>query len=119
AQVGTGPGGNQKIGQYEYGSGGRPFLDVAQSGSTYTFNTTNLTVNLNHGTSGSTAYSYTGPRNTINGAYSPLNDAHYFGRDYWTPSTNFNQGGQGVRQAAADLGYSTADVIDAFRQVGV
>ena len=83
AQVGTGPGGNQKIGQYEYGSGGRPFLDVAQSGSTYTFNTTNVkTVNLNHGTSGSTAYSYTGPRNTvktINGAYSPLNDAHYFG----------------------------------------
>ncbi|BAV97771.1 M4 family metallopeptidase [Lysobacter enzymogenes] len=299
AQVGTGPGGNQKIGQYEYGSGGRPFLDVAQSGSTYTFNTTNVkTVNLNHGTSGSTAYSYTGPRNTvktINGAYSPLNDAHYFGKvvfdtyqaytglspltfqlalrvhysrnyenafwdgrtltfgdgattfyplvsldvvaheashgyteqqsgliysgqsgginesysdiageaaeffargsndflvgadifkasgralryfddptrdgrsighasnytngldvhyssgvfnkafyllakkpnwgtvkafkafakankDYWTPSTNFNQGGQGVRQAAADLGYSTADVIDAFRQVGV
>ena len=40
-------------------------------------------------------------------------------KDYWTPSTNFNQGGQGVRQAAADLGYSTADVIDAFRQVGV
>ncbi|MBN7136635.1 peptidase M4 [Lysobacter enzymogenes] len=299
AQVGTGPGGNQKIGQYEYGSGGRPFLDVTQSGSTYTFNTTNVkTVNLNHGTSGSTAYSYTGPRNTvktINGAYSPLNDAHYFGKvvfdtyqaytglspltfqlalrvhysrnyenafwdgrtltfgdgattfyplvsldvvaheashgyteqqsgliysgqsgginesysdiageaaefyargsndflvgadifkasgralryfddptrdgrsighasnytngldvhyssgvfnkafyllakkpnwgtvkafkafakankDYWTPSTNFNQGGQGVRQAAADLGYSTADVIDAFRQVGV
>jgi len=40
------------------------------------------TVNLNGGTSGSTAFSYTCPRNTvkaINGAYSPLNDAHYFG----------------------------------------
>ena len=83
-QVGTGPGGNQKIGQYEYGSGGRPFLDVTRSGTTYTFNTPNVkTVNLNHGTSGTTAYSYTGPRNTvktINGAYSPLNDAHYFGK---------------------------------------
>ncbi|QWF14887.1 M4 family metallopeptidase [Lysobacter capsici] len=298
-QVGTGPGGNQKIGQYEYGSGGRAFLDVTRSGSTYTFNTANVkTVNLNNGTSGSTAYSYAGPRNTvrtINGAYSPLNDAHYFGKvvfdtyqaylgispltfqltlrvhysnnyenafwdgrvltfgdgrttfyplvsldvvaheashgfteqqsgliysgqsgginesfsdiageaaefyargrndflvgadifkassgalryfanppqdgrsighasnytngldvhyssgvfnkafyllankpgwgtvkafkafakankDYWTPSTNFNQGGSGVRQAAADLGYSTADVVNAFSQVGV
>ncbi len=81
--VGTGPGGNQKIGQYEYGSGSQPYLDVAVSGSTYTMNNTNVkTVNLNHGTSGTTAYSYTGPRNTvktINGAYSPLNDAHNFG----------------------------------------
>ncbi len=81
--VGTGPGGNAKIGQYEYGSGGQPFLDVAVSGSTYTMNNSQVkTVNLNHGTSGSTAYSYTGPRNTvktINGAYSPLNDAHNFG----------------------------------------
>ncbi len=81
--VGTGPGGNQKTGQYEYGSGGLDFLDVAVSGSTYTMNNANVkTVNLNHGTTGSTAYSYTGPRNTvktINGAYSPLNDAHHFG----------------------------------------
>ena len=40
------------------------------------------TINLNGGTSGSTAYSFTCPENTfkeINGAYSPLNDAHYFG----------------------------------------
>ncbi|WP_363800186.1 M4 family metallopeptidase [Lysobacter firmicutimachus] len=84
AEIGTGPGGNQKIGQYEYGSGGRRFIDVTRSGSTYTFNTPNVkTINLNHGTSGSTAYSYTGPRNTvkpINGAYSPLNDAHFFGK---------------------------------------
>ena len=46
-------------------------------------NNTNVkTVNLNHGTSGSTAFSYGCYRNTvkqINGAYSPLNDAHYFG----------------------------------------
>jgi vibriolysin len=46
-------------------------------------NNTNVkTVNLNHGTSGTTAFSYTCPENTvktINGAYSPLNDAHFFG----------------------------------------
>ena len=82
ALVGTGPGGNQKTGQYEYGTD-FGYNDVAQSGSTCTMNNANVkTVNLNHGTSGSTAYSYTCPRNTvktINGAYSPLNDAHYFG----------------------------------------
>lgn len=82
ALIGTGPGGNQKTGQYEYGTD-FGFLDVAQSGSTCTMTNTNVkTVNLNHGTSGSTAYSYACPRNTvktINGAYSPLNDAHYFG----------------------------------------
>ncbi|MGO1000341.1 M4 family metallopeptidase [Lysobacter sp. CA196] len=83
ALIGTGPGGNQKTGQYEYGTT-YGFNDVAQSGSTCTMNNTNVkTVNLNHGTSGTTAFSYTCPRNTvktINGAYSPLNDAHYFGK---------------------------------------
>ncbi|MBN7136636.1 hypothetical protein A7A76_17960 [Lysobacter enzymogenes] len=82
ALVGTGPGGNQKTGQYEYGTD-FGFNDVTQSGSTCTMNNTNVkTVNLNGGTSGTTAFSYTCPRNTvktINGAYSPLNDAHYFG----------------------------------------
>ncbi|WP_407910560.1 M4 family metallopeptidase [Lysobacter claricitrinus] len=84
ALVGTGPGGNAKTGQYEWGSGGRyGYLDVAQSGSTCTMNNTNVkSVNLNGGTTGTTAYSYTCPRNTykaINGAYSPINDAHFFG----------------------------------------
>jgi vibriolysin len=82
ALVGTGPGGNQKTGQYEYGTN-FGFLDVTQSGTTCTMNNANVkTVNLNGGTSGSTAFSYTCPRNTvktINGAYSPLNDAHFFG----------------------------------------
>lgn len=80
---GTGPGGNQKIGQYEYGTDYTGF-PMTQSGSTCTMNVTDVkTVNLNHGTSGSTAYSYTCPRNTvkaINGAYSPLNDAQKFGQ---------------------------------------
>ena len=57
ALIGTGPGGNQKTGQYEWGSGGiYGYMDVAQSGSTCTMNNTNVkAVNLNHGTSGSTA----------------------------------------------------------------
>jgi pseudolysin/vibriolysin len=85
ALIGTGPGGNQKTGQYEWGSGGiYGYLDVAQSGSTCTMNNTNVRgVNLNGSTgSSTTAYSYTCPRNTyktINGGYSPINDAFYFG----------------------------------------
>ena len=78
----TGPGGNQKTGQYNYGTD-YGYLDVSQSGSTCTMENANVrTINLNNGTSGSTAYSFTCPENTyqqVNGAYSPLNDAHYFG----------------------------------------
>jgi Zn-dependent metalloprotease len=80
---GTGPGGNQKIGQYYYGTD-YPAFGVTQNGSTCTMNTTDVkTVDLNHGTSGSTAYSYTCFENThkqINGAYCPLNDAQFFGQ---------------------------------------
>jgi Zn-dependent metalloprotease len=84
AAVGTGPGGNAKTGQYEWGSGGKyGYLDVTQSGTTCTMNNTDVkSVNLNGGTTGTTAWSYTCPRNTtkaINGAYAPINDAHYFG----------------------------------------
>jgi Zn-dependent metalloprotease len=82
AEIGTGPGGNEKTGQYEYGTD-FGFLDVAVSGSTCTMNNANVkTVDLNNGTTGTTAFSYTCPRNTyktVNGAYSPLNDAQFFG----------------------------------------
>ena len=82
ALIGTGPGGNQKTGQYEYGQNS-VFLDVEQSGDTCTMDSTNVkTVHLKGGRSGNTPFSYTCPRNTIqeiNGAYSPLNDAHAFG----------------------------------------
>jgi vibriolysin len=84
ALVGTGPGGNSKTGQYEWGSGGQyGYLDVTQSGTTCTMNNADVkSVNLNGGTTGTTAWSYACPRNTtkaINGAYAPINDAHYFG----------------------------------------
>lgn len=84
--VGEGPGGNEKIGQYHYGVD-YPFfnVDVTQNGKTCTMNVPGIvkTVNLDGGRSGSTPFSYNCPENTvkgINGAYSPLNDAHYFGQ---------------------------------------
>src|SRR5262249_977546 len=40
-------------------------------------------------------------------------------QDYWTASTNFNQGACGVESAAQDLGYTKADVTAAFSAVGV
>ena len=86
ALVGTGPGGNEKTGQYEYGTD-FGFMDVGVSGSTCTMLTSKVkTVDLNHASRNPTpadpAFSYTCPRHTgdtINGGYSPLNDAHYFG----------------------------------------
>ncbi len=78
----TGPGGNTKTGQYNYGTQFGA-LDVAFSNGNSTMNNANVkTVNLNHSTSGSSAYSFSGTNNThkaINGAYAPLNDAHFFG----------------------------------------
>jgi Zn-dependent metalloprotease len=78
----TGPGGNQKTGRYVYGTD-YAALQVTQSGSTCTLNNTNVvTYNLNHGTSGGSIVSFTCPNSdtdAINGAYSPVNDAHHFG----------------------------------------
>ncbi len=83
ATIGTGPGGNTKTGQYEFGvTYGN--LDVTQSGSTCSLNNTNvITYNMAGGTRvPKTAHTFTCPRNTvkaINGGYAPMNDAHYFG----------------------------------------
>jgi uncharacterized repeat protein (TIGR02543 family) len=80
---GVGPGGNLKIGYYYYGTD-YPAFGVAANGSTCTMDFADCkSVNLNHGTSGTTPYSYTCYENTfkeINGAYSPINDAQYFGQ---------------------------------------
>jgi Zn-dependent metalloprotease len=80
---GTGPGGNLKTGYYYYGIDYDPF-GVAENGGTCTMNFGAVnTVDLNHGTSGTTPYSYTCYENTheaINGGYSPLNDAQFFGQ---------------------------------------
>lgn len=84
---GTGPGGNLKTGRYDYGTDYPGFI-VNKTGTTCTMNNSAVkTVNLNNGTSGSSAFSYDCPDGTnyndyqyVNGAYSPLNDAHYFGK---------------------------------------
>lgn len=85
--TGTGPGGNDKTGRYEFGTD-YAGLVIDKVGTTCTMeNSVVKTVDLNHRTSGSKAFSYTcsGASNyndhkTINGAYSPLNDAHFFGK---------------------------------------
>jgi Zn-dependent metalloprotease len=84
---GTGPGGNLKVGYYHYGplpEDDYPPFGVTQSGRICTMDTADVkTVDLNHGTSGSTPYSYQCFENThkeINGGYCPLNDAQYFGQ---------------------------------------
>lgn len=76
-----GPGGNEKTGQYHFGTD-LPTLDVTQNGTDCQMRNINVnTVNLNNSESGTT-HQFTCPENTYketNGAYSPLNDAHFFG----------------------------------------
>src|SRR3546814_14272000 len=72
---GTGPVGNENTGKYEYGTD-YGFLDGEENGADCTMNSEKVTTsNLDHGTSGSTPWTYTCPRNTVeavNGAYAPL-----------------------------------------------
>ncbi len=78
-QDATGPGGNQKTGRYEYGTD-YPSMQVDSSCRMDTADVE--TVDMNHATSGGSIFQFTCPYNdykTINGAYSPLNDAHFFG----------------------------------------
>lgn len=75
----TGPGGNTKTGRYEYGTDFGP-LNVDDQCRMENDNV--KTINMNGRTSGGSVHQFTCPRNTVkevNGAYSPLNDAHYFG----------------------------------------
>ena len=84
---GTGPGGNEKTGQYNFGSDYPGFV-ISKSGNACIMNNAAVkTVDLNGSTSGSSAYSYScnddsnfNDHKFVNGAYSPLNDAHYFGK---------------------------------------
>lgn len=76
-----GPGGNEKIGKYYYGKDGLSPLIVNDSCQ---MNTSNVdTYDMKNQTNGDgTLFQFKCPENTykqINGAYSPINDAHYFG----------------------------------------
>ncbi|NAX17726.1 MULTISPECIES: zinc metalloprotease EmpA [unclassified Vibrio] len=85
--TGTGPGGNQKTGFYQYGTD-FPGLVINKVGNTCSMvNSAVKTVDMKHATSGGSTFSYScsdasnyNDYKAINGAYSPLNDAHYFGK---------------------------------------
>ncbi|KTD53537.1 zinc metalloproteinase precursor [Legionella santicrucis] len=83
----SGPGGNEKVHEYWYGKEGLPFLEVMQEGSQCIMDTpkvklVNLASAWDWGDLLSTPFQYTCNNNieeNINGAYSPSNDAYYFG----------------------------------------
>ena len=78
----TGPGGNEKMGRVEFGDG-LPAMQVTQTGETcYLENEKVKTISLESSNSSNEAFSFPCSRNThkeINGAYSPLNEAHAYG----------------------------------------
>ncbi|TAL73983.1 MAG: peptidase M4 family protein [Rhodanobacter sp.] len=82
AALATGDGGNLKTGRYTYGVQ-FPSLAVTQSGSTCYMNNPDVTTNNMAGsTRKSTLWSFICPTSSgdgVNGAYSPINDAHHFG----------------------------------------
>lgn len=81
-----GHGGNHHAGLYVYGENNHPPLQVTKRGERCFFETPSVrTVHLNHGYTGDQVFSfpchggeYFNTEKEINGAYSPLNDAHYF-----------------------------------------
>lgn len=82
-RVGTGPGGNEKIGKFRYGEE-MPKLDLRETkrGECFMTNKKVRTVNLNNGYWGAKTNHYAcyeHDSDAVNGAYSPLNDAHYYG----------------------------------------
>ncbi|WP_392538405.1 M4 family metallopeptidase [Legionella sp. 227] len=83
-----GPGGNEKVHEYWYGRDGLPFLEVIQNGSQCVMDTAKVKL-VNLGSAWdwndllSTPFQYTCNNNTeenVNGAFSPTNDAYYFGQ---------------------------------------
>jgi len=90
---GSGPGGNEKTGRYDYGDDFSTFLVSEQSGTCTMENSNVKAVDLLHsmdelfGESNNNAFSYDCSGNNeflnaykeINGAYSPINDAFFFG----------------------------------------
>lgn len=78
----TGPGGNRKTGSYEYGQK-YGFLPVAADCSMNNGSVVATDLQGSENTSNNTPFRFSCPRNTadrpINGAYSPINDAYFFG----------------------------------------
>lgn len=79
---GSGAGGNEKTGKYIYGEDYRPLI-IDQVGSNCLLDSPNVvTYDLNHKRFGEKLHKFPCSENNykeINGAYAPINDAHYFG----------------------------------------
>lgn len=80
----TGPGGNLKTGRYEFGSNGLPPLDVGSDCRMENSKVigVDLANDVREQNPKATPFRFACSRNTykaVNGAYSPLNDAFYFG----------------------------------------
>jgi Zn-dependent metalloprotease len=123
-KIGTGPGGNLNTGKYEFGTD-YGFMDVRKDGTTCIMrNSVVRTMNMNNFVRNAfgSIHSFPCPRNNYiedEGAYSPLNDAHYFAtsvfdmyRNYvGKPPLNFNvllRVHYGVYQATAFWNNKTA-----------
>lgn len=80
---GTGPGGNAKTGRYHFGTD-YPSFDVKEVNGTCSLDSANVeTLDMKHQQAGGSIHSFNCYENTsreVNGAYSPLNDAHAFGQ---------------------------------------
>jgi vibriolysin len=84
----TGPGGNEKVHEYWYGRDGLPALDVTRQGDVCIMDNSkvrlvNLSSKWDWDNKILTAHEYACNKNieeNINGAYSPSNDAYYFGQ---------------------------------------
>ena len=83
----SGPGGNEKVHEYWYGKDGLPALDVTQMGSQCVMDNSkvklvNLASKWDWDNKINTPFQYTCNKNVeenINGAFSPSNDAYFFG----------------------------------------
>ncbi|MBD1558555.1 PKD domain-containing protein [Vibrio sp. S9_S30] len=80
---GTGPGGNTKTGRYHFGTD-YPSFNIAEiNGSCYLDSPNVETLDMKHQTVGGAIHTFNCYENTsreVNGAYSPMNDAHAFGQ---------------------------------------
>ncbi|MGY3533218.1 MULTISPECIES: M4 family metallopeptidase [Bradyrhizobium] len=87
AQKGTGPGGNAKTGQYTYGSEMVPPFEVSEQGTTCQMDSPDVFTEHMHNSGEKEATNkpfefrcYNNAGDGTNGAFSPLNDAQFFGK---------------------------------------
>ncbi|ESP94709.1 Ig-like domain-containing protein [Pseudoalteromonas luteoviolacea] len=84
SKIGMGPGGNEKIGKHYYGEDMPKFHATDLGNGTCEMSDTDIRViDMEHGTTNTETYQFPCYENThkhVNGAYSPLNDAMFYGQ---------------------------------------